>query len=202
MILVLTLAACNNNGNKETVKTTGTDTSLTASATGVPQQIMALSHAVLEALKAKDYQKFAGYFHPDSGVRFSPYAFVEPANDIQLTSEDLLMQLSQNEPLTWGTYDGSGEPITSTVAAYIEKFVYDANFLNAEKTAVDSFIGSGNSLNNLREAYPTNVHFTEHYFSGFDKKYEGMDWRTLRLVWALHEGKYYLVGIVHDQWTI
>jgi hypothetical protein len=29
-----------------------------------------------------------------------------------------------------------------------------------------------------------------------------MDWRSLRLVFEEQGGSWYLVGIVHDQWTI
>ena len=29
-----------------------------------------------------------------------------------------------------------------------------------------------------------------------------MDWRTMRLVFEEYQGKYYLVAIVNDQWTI
>lgn len=30
----------------------------------------------------------------------------------------------------------------------------------------------------------------------------GNDWRALRLVFELVDGRYYLVGIIHDEWTI
>jgi hypothetical protein len=86
------------------------------------------------------------------------------------------------------------------VFQYIDKFVYNADFLNAEKTAYNQVIGKGNSLNNLGEVFP-NHPFIEYYFSGFDEKYAGMDWTSLRLVFKLHQGNYYLVAIVHDQWT-
>ena len=40
----------------------------------------------------------------------------------------------------------------------------------------------------------------EYYFSGFDPQYGGMDWRSLRLVFAPHGEGWALVGIVHDEW--
>jgi len=42
----------------------------------------------------------------------------------------------------------------------------------------------------------------EYHFPGFDKKYEGMDWASLRLVLIEAKDGWKLVGIVHDQWTI
>ena len=46
----------------------------------------------------------------------------------------------------------------------------------------------------------------EAHFPGFDKKFGGMDWESLRLVFeevATDGGsELMLVGIVHDEWTI
>jgi hypothetical protein len=103
--------------------------------------------------------------------------------------------------LTWGNYDGSGDPIRLSIPAYFKKFVYDADFLQAEQVGINEMIGRGNSLNNLEAVYQ-NSDFTEFYFPGFDKKLEGMDWRTLRLVFKQWKGKYYLTGVVHNEWTI
>lgn len=70
----------------------------------------------------------------------------------------------------------------------------------AEKEDYDSFIGNGNSINNLKEIYPQ-PHFTEYYFSGFDQKYNGLDWSSLRLVFKKYQNDYYLVAVIHDQWA-
>ena len=88
-----------------------------------------------------------------------------------------------------------------TIENYFKKFVYNADFLNAEQTNLNKMVGSGNSLNNLITTYK-GCNYTESYFSGFDKKYDGMDWCCLRLVYTKYQLKYYLIAIVHDQWTI
>ena len=88
-----------------------------------------------------------------------------------------------------------------SVEEYFKKFVYNADFLNAEKTNFDKITGEGNSLNNLEKVYKQD-HFTESYFSRFDQKYNGMDWTSLKLVYKIYENKIYLVAIIHDQWTI
>lgn len=167
----------------------------------VNQQLTARNTEVLRVLKAKDYTALAGYIHPVLGLRCSPYGFIQPEEDLHFSKEAFLRQTEKHEELLWGDYDGSDEPIRLSLAAYMEKFVYNADFLHAEKNSVNEFIGSGNSLNNLREVYPE-APFTENYFSGFDEQYGGMDWCTLRLVWWPHEGQYFLIAIVHDQWTI
>ena len=103
--------------------------------------------------------------------------------------------------IIWGEFDGTGDPIKMTLNNYLQRFVYDVDFAKPEKRSVNEFIGSGNSLNNLDSVYK-DCDFTESHFSGFEKKYEGHDWRTLRLVFKERKGKYFLVGIIHDEWTI
>lgn len=163
--------------------------------------LAATGRAVLETLKKKEYASLGSYFLPGSPVRFSPYGFVDTTGDVKLTATELTALLSSGKKIHWGEQDGSGDPILLTAQAYFEKYVYDADFLHAEKTGIDRFIGWGNSLNNLREMYPGS-RFIEYHFSGFDKKYGGMDWTSLRLVFKETNSRYYLVAIVHDQWTI
>lgn len=163
-------------------------------------ETMALTEEILTLLKAKEYEKLADYMHPVNGVRFSPYAYIDTLKNIRLQRAEFLGELQKNEPLRWGEFDGSGDPMVLTIKEYFAKFVYNADFLNAEKTAYNEMLGHGNSLNNLTSVY-RGSNFTESYFSGFDPKYNGMDWTTLRLVYGNHEGKAYLIAIIHDQWT-
>lgn len=79
--------------------------------------------------------------------------------------------------------------------------MYNADFLHAPQTSLNKMIGGGNALNNLTTIYKDCV-FTEHHFSGFDEKYGGMDWCSLRLVFKSYNNNMYLVAVVHDQWTI
>lgn len=163
--------------------------------------LVALTKQILNTTKNRDYKKLAGFIHPVFGVRFSPYAYVDTTSNVKFTAEQFIDQIKKSDKVNWGSYDGSGEPILLTIDDYFSKFVYNADFLNAEKTSINKMIGSGNSLNNLEKVYK-NCDYTESYFSGFDKKYEGMDWCSIRLVFKKHKNQFYLVGIVHDQWTI
>ena len=90
--------------------------------------------------------------------------------------------------------------IVLSISNYFANYVYDADFVNAEKKGYDKIIGKGNSLNNLFEIYPL-AHFSESHFTGFNKKYAGMDWKSLRLVFQPYKNSFYLVAIIHDQWT-
>ena len=158
---------------------------------------------ILALLKAKNYAAFANYIHPVEGIRFSPYGFVDTIHDIKLSKQKFINEAGQpiQDMIDWGAFDGTGDPIKMTLNNYLQRFVYDVDFAKPEKRSVNEFIGGGNSLNNLEAVYK-NCDFTESHFSGFDKKYGGMDWKSLRLVFKVRNKKILLVGIVHDEWTI
>ena len=98
-------------------------------------------------------------------------------------------------------YDGSGLPITLTFEGYYTAFVYDQDYATSPQISLNQRLGVGNSLDNSREFYPGAM-VVEYYFAGFDPQFGGMDWRSLRLVFQLAGGEWYLVGIIHDQWSI
>ena len=56
-------------------------------------------------------------------------------------------------------------------------------------------------LENQFEIYDNPI-VVEYYFPGFNPEYEGMDWKSLRLVFEKYEDSWKLVGIIHNQWTI
>ena len=70
-------------------------------------------------------------------------------------------------------------PITLKFSDYYKRFIYDADFLNAEQVGYNKVLGHGNTLNNSFDVYKNSI-IVEYYFSGFDPQYEGIDWRSLR----------------------
>ncbi len=215
--LICFALSCNNNKSTETekqeikteevVSTVDTTTTTVIPEVKVEQPVISLDSSltlltkeILLNLKNKDYESFAKHIHPEVGCVFSPYGFIDTENARLLTQDKFFKLLKSGEKVLWGSYDGSGDPINLTLKAYFDKFVYNADYLNAEKFAVNKMLGSGNSLNNLSRVFP-DLNYTESYFSGFKKEYSGMDWTTLRLVFLKSGSIYYLRAVVHDQWT-
>jgi hypothetical protein len=155
---------------------------------------------LINALAEKDMARVAGFVHPDMGVRFSPYGFVREEHQVFMPGE-LAALVGSEQVYTWGAYDGTGDPIDLTFDDYYQEFVYSSDFANPEQMAVNERLGQGNTINNIGEFYPGSS-FVEYHFSGFDEEYEGMDWESLRLVFVEEDGTWWLVGIVHDEWTI
>lgn len=167
----------------------------------IRQAVEERGKAVIFALKKRDMSTLGAFIHPEKGVRFSPYAYVDIKNDQVFEAKEIPGLMKSKSIYTWGTYDGKGDPIKLTFSEYYEKFVYDQDFANPQEIGYNKIIGTGTTLNNIKKAYPEG-RFIEYHFSVFNPKFEGMDWESLRLVFEEYKGEWYLVGIVHDQWTI
>lgn len=155
---------------------------------------------VVDLLSQADMDALAVYVHPEMGLRFSPYAYVQET-DIVFSVDQIPGLFAEDMTYLWGMYDGSGDPIKITFAEYYDRFVYDQNFANAEEIAFNQRIGgSGGTVNNIDEFFPGSL-MVEFHFSGFNPDYGGLDWRSLRLVFMRHGEAWFLVGIVHDEWT-
>lgn len=207
LLILLLIVGCNNQEKSDTPTTITPAPDTAVNIIQLPVKvdkdsvILYLTKQILTALKNKDYVQFSTFIHPLLGVRFSPYGYIDTTSNLKFSTGNFLEKNKTQGKLNWGNYDGSGDEMVLSINEYFAKFVYNADFLNAEKTTLNKMIGSGNSLNNLEKVY-TGCDFTESYFSGFDKKYNGMDWCCLRLVFKNYNDTYYLVGVVHDQWTI
>lgn len=201
-LLAVLIYGCNNQTEKkEQPATADTSAVVIQEADGLSQQdsIKATGRQILTFLKTKNYPELVKYFS-NEGVRFSPYAYIDKATSKILTPDDFLNAINKKQTFTWGSFDGTGDQINLTVNDYLDKFVYTADFLNAEAVGINEVIKQGNSKNNLKDFYP-NHFFIDYHFSGFEQKYKGMDWASLRLVFEKQDGQYFIVAIIHDQWT-
>lgn len=171
------------------------------SSSSTPTTLLGAALEVTQALADQDMTVFSSYVHPTLGVRFTPYGYVDPAVDLSYPSTAFATLLTDTTTYTWGSFDGSGEPIIYTFADYFDNFIYDEDYVNPDLVGLNNTIGTGNSLINLSTIYPS-ASFVEFHFTGFDPQYEGIDWSSLILVFENVSGDWKLVGVVHNQWTI
>ncbi|MCA1319410.1 hypothetical protein LC085_05745 [Bacillus tianshenii] len=157
--------------------------------------------AAVKLIKEKDFSALKDLIHPTKGVRFTPYGYVDANRNLVFTASEI-GDLKENQKVyLWGEYDGTGDPIQLSFHDYYKKFIYDADFLHAEEKSINKRLGQGNSIDNSKEVYP-DATVVEFHFPGFEEKYEGMDWKSLRVVLEKLDNKWYVVGFIHDQWTI
>ncbi|WP_312076860.1 hypothetical protein [Chryseobacterium sp.] len=162
------------------------------------QTVKKVNDAILQVLKQRNYSKLTRFLHPHKGVRFSMYGFVNDKKDHILSKVDFDKYLDSDMIITWGEKDGTGEEYKTTLANYLSRWVFAADYTKGE-FSYNKVLGKGNSLNNIKEVYPNGI-FTENYLPGTEK-YSNMDWKSLRFVFEEIKGKYYLVGIVNERWT-
>ena len=157
---------------------------------------------VVSLIAERRIAELAELVHPVKGLLFSPYGYIDQINAISLSGKQLIDAWRQNAAFTWGLADGSGAPIRMTIRDFFTEYVYGVDYLNADKVAVDKQIGHGNSLINIDTVFPEAV-FVEFHFAGFFPEYQGLDWRSLRVVMEEKAaGGWWLVAILNDQWTI
>ncbi|MBP1930915.1 hypothetical protein [Ammoniphilus resinae] len=155
---------------------------------------------ILDLIATEDMEGLAGYVHSEKGVLFFPYVSVDEI-DLVFQQGQIGDFLKDGQVYTWGVYDGQGTPIELTPREYYQKFIYDRDFVRADQILINQFVQRGNMINNIKEIFPKAT-IAEFYIEG-SQKYDGMDWASLNLVLEQNEqGKWKLVAIIHDQWTI
>ncbi len=153
---------------------------------------------VLSILAKKQLDKLAPIVHPDSGVRFSPYGFIGKASRT-FKPEELATLWKNKQKFFWGLYNGTGRPIRRTFQEYFKRFVYDRDYTSSALIAYNA-VQRTDMFVNLFDIYPRSI-VVDHLFLA-TPEFEEMDWRALRLVFTEHHGEWYLIHIVHDEWTI
>ncbi|HYK55574.1 MAG TPA: hypothetical protein VEV15_03780, partial [Flavisolibacter sp.] len=122
-------------------------------------------------------------------------------DDRKFYADELLLLAKQGKAINWNSsWDSERSPEFLTIDQYFKRYVYDVDFLNAELASLNKFHTQGTDLNNIKKVY-VNCDVVEFFFSGFDKKNGGMDYRALRLVFKMQDERPYLIGVVHDEWT-
>ena len=172
-----------------------------AAASAQSSSLLSSALTVVELLQDQDMSGLSAHVHPAQGVRFSPYGYINLQENLVFSAQDIATLLPGSQIYNWGAFDGSGDPIDLTFSDYYDRFIYDQDFADPHMIGNNIVIGTGNTLINIDQAYPDGS-FVEFHFTGFDAQYLGMDWKSLRLVFEDVNGSWFLVGIVHDEWTI
>lgn len=158
------------------------------------------ANEVVQLLKEKNAKELSEYVHPEKGLLFSPYVFINE-DAVTFKQENVKTFFDDQEAYRWGAYDGSGEEIKLTPSEYYAKFIYDGSYEQADEIEVDSTKSRGNTIRNIQEVFP-DAHTVEYFIKGTEE-YGHMDWKALNLVFEKDgQGEWKLVAIVHDQWTI
>ena len=170
------------------------------SATDAEAAVGAAVRDTLVAFKKRDGPALAALAHPSKGVRFSPYAYVQATN-VTLTAAQLTNAFTDPTKRRWGITDGKGDPIILTFAEYSGTYVYARDFASSSQTAFNKTIGAGNTIDNTADVYPNAILF-EAYDPGPDPSMKDVLWQCVRLLFERSGDRWFLVSVVHGEWTI
>jgi hypothetical protein len=207
-LILISFFACQNKETKSTTSSVKTETSTVMTdaqkaieaaklATIKDSTLLFESKNIVGLIAKKNYVDLAETFH-SNGVRFSMYGYVDTTLDLVLKSTDFAQNITKKR--TWGNAYGDETPIVKNTSDYFKRHVYDADFLSVMKPTCNAFTPSGSTIINTTEIYK-GCDYVEFHKAGTNPKYDGMDWKTLQLVFKKENVRYKLVGLVHNEWT-
>ena len=196
------------NNFKAPPDTSQPEDSASASPSSVPDPLdpednfplLASACVVCRSLQRQDWSALAAYVHPDRGVTFTPYSTVDPDSDLNFSAEQIRNLAQDQNVYTWGFEDGRGDAIQMTFPPYFERYVYDRDYVQVPQLGVDRVMTGGNALENLAEVYD-GCRYVDFSFPSADPVNDGLDWSSLKLAFRPEGERWYLVGIVHGEWT-
>jgi len=172
----------------------------TATPAGTEAQLRARAAEAVTALRDKDFTKLATLAHPQKGVRFSPYAFVDTQRHVVLPAATLTQGFGNRQQHLWGHTDGQGLPMQWTLEEYYTRHLWKKDFSKAPTIVIDQRTGKGSATDNSAHAYP-GARVVEYHQPSANPN-TTLDWSSLRLVFEQQAGSWVLVGIIRDEWTI
>ncbi len=173
----------------------------TCSDNQVGSSVLQVAKQVVEIFNAQDGKKLASLVHPEKGVRFSPYAFVDTENDVVFSDIQIERFWADERIYTWGVADGTGNPINMTPSQYCREYIMDRDFLNSFSININSDRAFGNTNNNAAMIYPYGTRVEFYIESAMQNGTPELDWAALRLVFEKSKNSWFLIAVIHDEWT-
>ena len=181
----------------------------TATATATPRAqtsaeieatVRARAAEAVKALKAKDFAAVAALAHPTKGVRFSPYAFVDTQRHVVLDAATIRLGFANTKSYLWGHTSGRGTPMEWTFEQFYARQLYNKDYAGSTDVGYERHPQRGNAIDNSATAYPQG-RSVDYYLPSTDPN-TTLDWGALRAVFEEQGGTWYLVALIHDEWTI
>lgn len=166
----------------------------------VEATVRARAAEAVKALKAKDFATIASLAHPTKGVRFSPYAFVDTQRHVVLDAATIRLGFANTKTYLWGHTSGRGDPMEWTFEQFYTRQLYNKDYAASTDVGYERHPQRGNAIDNSATAYPQG-RSVDYYLPSTDPN-TTLDWGALRLVFEDQGGTWYLVALIHDEWTI
>jgi hypothetical protein len=143
-------------------------------------------------------RKLSDFVHPQKGVRFSSYAWVD-RKDKWLSKPQVRNLLKNDHRSVWLEADEAGTAMRMTAREYFTRYIYEKDYLKASRVSYNTQHKRSNTIPNVLDFYPRAI-VVEYYEPNPDPNKRG--WDTLWLVFEQSGNEWYLVGVVKDSPTI
>ena len=109
---------------------------------GLPDTMPATAVAdfVVAAIDDMRWSDLAALAHPDHGIRFAPYGYVDTADTQQMLPDEVALLGEDLMIRHWGTADGTGDSMDFTFAEYYSGHLYSREFRDARQGAPGEII--------------------------------------------------------------
>ncbi len=159
--------------------------------------ILANAKRIVQYIKDKNFQSLAGFVSPVSGLGFSSNSFID-SGDIRFSKEEVAGLWNNMKKYRFPDYGEGGK---KTFREYYSADVYDKDFVKATEIELNKLKRGPNSdIFMLKDSYP-NASFVDFHIPAPKDPDQELDWATLRLVFVKEGKEWWLVHIMHDNWT-
>jgi len=194
MMLTLSAASCSKVGNSGSP-------AVISNGSQANSEVLKVAQQVVEAFKAQNGKTLSSLIHPVKGVRFSPSAYVDVASDVVFSKTQVDSFWTDEKIYAWGYADGTGDPISMTASQYCRTYIMDRDFSSPSSVNVNNDRAAGNTNNNAALAYPQGIRVEYYIEPAVRNNIPEQDWAALRLVFEKMGESWFLVAVIHDEWS-
>ena len=153
------------------------------------------------ALKKRNMLALSRLIHPSKGLRFSAFTGVNDKEPL-IPADQVAKLLRSDNKFASEPKGASGDDEDLTFSQYYKKYIYDRDFANVEQVTFNQNRPMGTIRSNIHQFYPDSI-AVEYFSPSPDLGHLGNNWKVLTLVFQkANDNEWYLVGIVHNEWTI
>ena len=189
----------NNNNHLQPLAPLDPEASVEEPVNSDSEQAYELATKAINAINNHDYKTLSEYVHPEKGVIFVPYSYIDYEEQLVFFPNQVSEFTDDNNNYIWGLIDNTDIPIELTVSDYFARYVCDKNFLDTGEVAVNSIIRKGNSIENVVDVFCDSIFIDFH--DGGTKEFGGLDWSSLKIVMEKHNNIFKIVAIIHSQYV-
>ncbi|SFV90850.1 hypothetical protein MNB_SV-4-652 [hydrothermal vent metagenome] len=151
--------------------------------------------SLLHRLEYGGKDGFAAYVHPLKGVVMSWHVHFGGENDIRFKREDIQnIQKRRDQKRFWGYTYGKGDEVYMSLFEYMAKLTKPLNIISqtVQLKTLKGFVCPPQ----------TECKGYEVFWRDENTKTPEYDWQGLVMIFERYQGKWYVVGLLRDRWTI